>query len=195
MEVQMVVEGLWRWSARHPEWKPGEGWDADVWCVYAETADAVVLIDPLVPEDEPERFWRALDRDVERLGLPVAVLLTCSWHGRSAGEVTARYGAAASPPAGVEAIPVWSQEVVFWLPGQSALVAGDALLDMDGALALQPESWLDGEQYAPFVRAVERLLELPVERVLPSHGAAVLENGRAAIERALRRAGGAGSPG
>lgn len=184
----MVTDGLWRWSARHPEWKPGEGWDADVWCVYAETAEAVVLIDPLVPSDEPERFWRALDRDVERLGLPVAVLLTCSWHARSAAEVTARYGATADPPAGVETIPVWSQEVVFWLPGHSALVAGDALLPVDGALALQPESWLDGEPYAPFVQAVELLLELPVERVLPSHGPAVLEHGRAAIERAVRGA-------
>ena len=41
--------------------------------VYAEFAEAVVLIDPLVPASGSptrERFWRALGRDVARLARP-----------------------------------------------------------------------------------------------------------------------------
>ena len=86
MDVQPLRPGLWRWTAPHPDWlpekdKPG-GWAEYVGCVYFEPAenkrDAVVLIDPLAPPagtPDAERFWRALDRDVERAGVPVAILL------------------------------------------------------------------------------------------------------------------------
>ena len=39
--------------------------------MYYEAPDAVVLIDPLLPAGEEEEFLAYLDRDVERLGLPV----------------------------------------------------------------------------------------------------------------------------
>ena len=68
-------------------------WPRDVGCVYAETPDALVLVDPLVPQDEEDRFWEALDRDRRRLEhLPVEILLTCAWHRRSSDVVAARYG-------------------------------------------------------------------------------------------------------
>lgn len=187
VEVQQVIGGLWRWTAVHPQWRPGEGWDPEVACVYAEDPDAVVLIDPLVPAGEEERFWRALDRDVERLALPVSVLLTSPWHVRSAGIVEARYGAVREPPSGVRPIPVSHEEVVFWLPGYGALVAGDALLGGPGGLRLQPPDWLEGD-YPAFVAAVGGLLELPVERVLPSHGEPVLDGAREALAHAHRSA-------
>jgi glyoxylase-like metal-dependent hydrolase (beta-lactamase superfamily II) len=183
VRVEPIADGLWRWTAVHLQWKPGEGWDAEVACVYAEDPDAVVLIDPLVPADEAERFWRALDRDVERLALPVAVLLTTPWHARSAAEIEVRYGATREPPRGVRPIPVSHEEVVYWLPSYATLVAGDALVGGPGGLRLQPPEWLDGD-YPSFVAAVGRLLELPVERVLPSHGQAVLERGREALVHA-----------
>ena len=44
--------------------------------MYFETQGATVLIDPLVPPESPERFYEALDRDIDRLGQRVAVLLT-----------------------------------------------------------------------------------------------------------------------
>lgn len=184
----MLAEGLWRWSAVHPEWKEGQGWDAEVWCVYAETPDAVVLVDPLVPADDADRFWQALDRDVERLGRPVAVLVSSTWHERSAATVESRYGATRERPAGVEAFTVSQHEIVFWLPAHAALVAGDALMGTTDGIRLQPESWLEGEPYAPFVENVGALLSLPVELVLPSHGPAALSDGRAALERAVRHA-------
>ena len=78
-----IDEGLWRWATRYGEW--GD----DVGCLYVETEDSVVLVDPLVPEeaDEEERFWRALDRDVGRSGAPVHVLVTVFWHTRSAARM------------------------------------------------------------------------------------------------------------
>jgi glyoxylase-like metal-dependent hydrolase (beta-lactamase superfamily II) len=183
VKVERVTEGLWRWTTAHPEWNPDEWWDPEVACVYAEQRDAVVLIDPLVPGDDEERFWRALDRDVVRTTLPVAVLVTSHWHERSAGEVAARYGATREPPASVRTIPVSHEEVVYWLPAHAALVAGDALLGGPEGLRLQPPDWLDGD-YPAFVAAVGGLLELPVERVLPSHGEPVLEHAREALAHA-----------
>ncbi len=90
MDVQRLADGLWRWTARHPNspnW-PGRGPPVppEVGCVYYEAPDAVVLIDPLLPEDEEERFLVYLDRDVGRLGLPVSILLTAAWRRTQLGD-------------------------------------------------------------------------------------------------------------
>jgi hypothetical protein len=75
VELDELAPGLWRWDDS----------------LYVERPDAVVLIDPVVPAGEEERFFRALDRDVERLGLPVVVLLTD--RARDADVFVERYGA------------------------------------------------------------------------------------------------------
>jgi hypothetical protein len=57
---------------------------------------AVVLIDPLAPPEgtaDATRFWAALDRDIERSGAPVAILIANEYHSRSAQEVHDRYRA------------------------------------------------------------------------------------------------------
>ena len=103
MKVSKIRDGLWRWEVPHPDWKPEfdrpDGWGRTVACVYAEFDEAVVLIDPLVPDDpaDRERFWQALDRDVTRLARPVLVLVGSVDHGRSADVVAARYRAAGQP--------------------------------------------------------------------------------------------------
>ena len=191
MRVQEVASGLWRWTGLHPEWKPAdagpEGWEQEVGCVYYEPPGAVVLVDPLAPPEDEERFWRALGRDVERAGKPVRILLTVSWHDRSTEAVVRRYAAATGGPLpdGVEARTLTAaEETAYWLPAHGALVFGDAVLGAAGGVRLCPESWLHGtlEQLKADLRP---LLELPVERVLVSHGEPVLEDGRAALERAL----------
>src|SRR3954447_1641778 len=94
MTVEELAPGLWRWTGYHPEWKQ------DVGCVSVETADGLVLVDPLVPPEDPDRFLAALDRDVERAGGVVHVLVTLHYHGRRARDpADASRGAAVWPPA------------------------------------------------------------------------------------------------
>lgn len=205
MDVLEIAPGLWRWTARHPEWTPRADWEESVGCVYWEGDGAVVLVDPLVPAvpEERERFWSALDRDVQRCAQPVAVLLTCSWHRRSAAEIVARYGGTLHAPSerpeaatgtdtgelpgGVVAIPAApADETLYWLPSARAVVPGDSLLGVDGGLALCPASWLArGGTTRSLVEALRPLLELEVERVLCSHGAPVLSGGGDALRALL----------
>jgi glyoxylase-like metal-dependent hydrolase (beta-lactamase superfamily II) len=186
--VSELASGLWRWTAPHPDWKEEDDWEQEVGCVYYEAPEATVLIDPLVPP-ERERFFEALDRDVERRGLPVVVLLTCPWHVRSAAELRERYSAVEAPPGGVEPVLVLPEieETLWWLPAQNTLAVGDVLLGAPDGVRVCPDSWLEDEASPAAIRAALRpLLELPLERILVSHGEPVLEDGRAALERALR---------
>ena len=195
MDVDEIAPGVWRWTAPHPDWKPDQDWPQLVGCVYWEGPDAIVLVDPLVPAGEEERFWRALDRDAERAGLPVVALRTVRWHARSVDEVARRYDGrvwrsdADGPlPAGVEAIPApAAEEHVFWLAGPCAVVPGDTLLGDGGGLRLCPPSWLDDDQgrHEALRRELQPLLELPAERVLVSHGEPVLAGAREALAAAL----------
>ena len=196
VEVGRIRDGLWRWTAPHPDWKPSsEGWEKDVGCVYYEGPDAVVLIDPLVPADDAARFWEALDRDVERAGRPVVVLRTVHWHQRSIDDVLARYpgarawdGDAGTLPAGVAAYAAARKhEIVFWIEEHRALVPGDVLLGTaDGGVRPCPDSWLpNGTTGEELRESLRPLLELPVDMVLLSHGRPVLANGRDALAAAL----------
>lgn len=186
MEVQRLEDGLWRWTARHPTLDdPTLG--SEVGCVYAETDEATVLIDPLVPadQDDRERFFEALDRDVERLERPVAILLTCSWHARSAAELRGRYATTDDRPQDVEERQVADDEVVFWLASRRAVVSGDALLGL-GGLRRCPDEWL-AERGGPerLVAVLEGLVELDPRYVLPSHGDPVVHDARSALASAI----------
>jgi hypothetical protein len=195
MVVQQIAAGLWRWTAPHPDWTPEADWPRDVGCVYAELPECIVLVDPLVPAGDEARFWEALDRDVERLGVPVRVLRTVSWHERSVDEVAGRYGGSAwrsaadgDLPAGVTGYPVpaGEDEVVLWLEPYGALVPGDLLATDGGGLRLCPQSWLPEGRTLDEVRAaLAATAELDVERVLVSHGEPVLTGARAALTAAL----------
>ena len=194
MDVLRVADGLWHWTTYYEEWRQ------DVGCTYYEAPDAVVLIDPLVPAEpsEADRFWEALDRDVKRANVPVHVLVTVFWHTRSAADVVARYDGrlhvarraraaierrahvVTDPfrpgdtlPGGVEALASGrATEVVYWIPQHRTLVPGDVILGADdNGLRLCPESWLPaGVGHAKLRAALEPLRDLPVERVLVSHG-------------------------
>jgi glyoxylase-like metal-dependent hydrolase (beta-lactamase superfamily II) len=210
MDVARIAPGLWRWTGYHDEWKE------DVGSVYCETEDGVVLIDPLVPPEDRDRFWLALDRDVERVGAPVHVLVTIFWHTRSSAEMIERYDAqlwapssaraavarragqvthAFRPdvrlPGGIEAFrSARRSEVVYWIPQHSALVPGDVLIGDGGrGVTMCPESWLpDGTGHVELAASLRPLLELPVERILLSHGDPVLEGAPAALRAALSTA-------
>jgi glyoxylase-like metal-dependent hydrolase (beta-lactamase superfamily II) len=190
VEVAELAPGLWRWTARHPEWTPADDceWDPEVGCVYAEIAGRIVTIDPLVPSEpsERDRFWLALDRDVERLGSPV-VLTTTVDHIRSAAAIVERYGVAGRAPAGVQAFSTALRgEIIYWLEPYRALVPGDVLLgDDDSGVRVCPDDWLEGADRDAVRASLQPLLELPVERILVSHGVPVLSGGHEALSRAL----------
>jgi len=189
MRVLEIATGLWRWTGLHPAWTPAEGgpdgWDQEVGCYFYEGPDSIVLFDPLVPMEDRDRFFEALDRDVERVGRPVRVLLTVADHRRSSAELAERYeGTVDEIPAGVETVMERWNERVFWVPEHSALVFGDVVLGRDGGLML-PRAWMGEDQYDEVRDGLRLLLELPVERALVTHGEPVLEGGREALAAAL----------
>jgi glyoxylase-like metal-dependent hydrolase (beta-lactamase superfamily II) len=86
-------------------------------------------------------------------------------------------------PFGVQTFPGWTHnDVVLWVESRRAVIAGDTLADFGPGIEINAR-WLRGgvtrEQVADGLRP---LLELPVERVLASHGGPF---DRAALERAL----------
>jgi hypothetical protein len=144
----------------------------------------------------PNELWGPLEARIERHGRPVVVSTTIRWHRRSRDQVVRRFGAtatrrAADLPRGVETVRIKrAGETMIWLPGPCALVPGDRLLgDEGGGLRPCPPSWLrylqPGLTFDGLREALRPLLELPVELVLVSHGHPVLEDGHAALERAL----------
>ena len=144
-----------------------------------------VLVDPLVPMEDRDRFFDALDRDVERLARPVRVLLTVEDHRRSSAELADRYdGTIGEVPDGIEVqLDDWGERV-YWIPEHGALVFGDIVIGRAGRLRL-PRAWIGEGHYDAVVEGLRPLLELPVERVLVGHGEPVLEDGRDALVRAL----------
>jgi hypothetical protein len=196
VELTELRPGLYRWTAPHPAYEPDPepdspaDWPEQVGCVAYEAPDALVLIDPLVPDP----LWPALDRLAE--GRRVAVLNTIGFHRRSRDAVAERYGASTSRakktlPEGVETIPIpRAGETMIWISDHAALVPGDRILGgPNGGLRVCPDSWLryltsgiTGEELRDALRP---LLQLPIELVLVSHGEPVLADGRDALERAL----------
>ena len=195
----------------HPDWRPKADWDQEVACI-ALVENEFVLVDPLAPQGaDAERFWRAVDRDVEHHG-PPNVVLTVSWHDRSTAEVVERYEGTRvwvyEPAAGdvAQTTDVFTDgdalpgglvpygaggepEAVLWSPAHRAVIAGDLLLGSDSfgnALRLLPASWLSkGVTLAQVRAALAPLLDLPVELILPAHGEPVTEDAAAALARAL----------
>ena len=194
MEALRVAEGLWRWTAVHPRWEYWPNHERvarEVGCVYYEAPDAAVLVDPLVPAGEEDDFFRHLDADVSRRGLPVAILLTAEWHRRSADELAARYDARIGDPlpAGVEEIPIEGadeRQVAYFIRPHAALVVAEIFeVDIDGELHVGQSPVL--KRPAELEASLDRLMALPVERLLVSHGEPVLEDARARMSEALAR--------
>jgi glyoxylase-like metal-dependent hydrolase (beta-lactamase superfamily II) len=120
--------------------------------IFYETKDGVVLIDPILPPEDPESFLDHLTREV--VDQQVHVLVTVFWHTRSAAAMVERYSARVWAPArgkaaiarragvvtdafrqgdplpgGVQAFATArAAEVVYWIPQHRALVPGDVLL-------------------------------------------------------------------
>jgi glyoxylase-like metal-dependent hydrolase (beta-lactamase superfamily II) len=166
-----------RWTAWHEEWKQEVGSVA-----YESPHDGLIFFDPLEPPGE--------------LGEPAHTFVTVFFHAREASgrvwapaslvrrlknrgvEVTDPFEPGDELPGGVQSFETArSGEVVYWVPGERALVVGDVLLG--GPLRLCPERWLGaGRTHDDLKASLRPLLDLPVEQILVSHGEPVLTGGR-----------------
>jgi glyoxylase-like metal-dependent hydrolase (beta-lactamase superfamily II) len=190
-----IAPGLRRWTADH------DHWEEQVGSLALETDEGLVLVDPI----DPPRALRKPDH----------VLLTVFWHGRSTAELKAKrvwaQTRSAQPlrnrgvqvtdafkpgdelPGGLLAFATArATEVVYWLPEQRSLAVGDVLLGAGAkpratrdALRLCPERWLGTRTHDELRETLRPLIDLPVERVLVSHGEPVLRAGTTALARIL----------
>jgi glyoxylase-like metal-dependent hydrolase (beta-lactamase superfamily II) len=194
--VREVQTGVWHWEAPHPDWKPEADWAQAVSSYAIDDGDRLLLFDPLAPPSEIDEL--AARRET-------AIVLTCPWHVRDARGLAERLGvplyvpppdegdpnpveghvfrAGDRLPVAVEAFPgMEPNDLVLWVESRRALVAGDTLIDRGLGFEF-PADWANkGVPAEEILEALRPLLELPVELVLPTHGA---PTDRAALERAL----------
>ena len=201
--MQELADGLWRWTARHAEWHPGE-WGSQVASFALDAGDVLLLVDPLAPDDDLQERLDVLVRG------PVAILITIPYHTRSAEPLSERYGARIhghpavasrldssrafagleDMPGGARAFAIGSPrrfETPIHLPSHNALAFGDALVTTpDGDLRMWTtsrgrERWYR-ETFAP---TLAPLRDLTLDRILVTHGEPVLSDGSAALRAAL----------
>jgi hypothetical protein len=164
-----------------------------------ETGGEVVVLDPLAPPTAADHVWERLDARP-----PTAVVVLKPDHVRDVDAFVRRYHVRAFgpdrfdrhdiPETDLEPIYPGSQlpgglvalydgrgrnETPLWLPEQQALVFADALTAPDGILRIWSTPWHE-ERVVP---ALRKLLDLPFELVVVSHGEPV--HARAAFENAL----------
>lgn len=87
--MRELQEGLWHWTAPHPEWEPGSQWGEQVSSYAVDDGERLLLFDPLAVPRELEQL--AAERE------PV-VVLTVPWHERDARSLVERLGAAVFTP-------------------------------------------------------------------------------------------------
>lgn len=198
--MRELQRGLWWWETVHPEWTEKDAatadWGPEVSSYAFDDGERLLLIDPTTPPSP------VADLAAER---ETVIVLTCPWHERDTRSLAERFSASVfSPPPdsgndnplaaqvfaagdrlpiGVEAFPgMEPNDLVLWIESSRALVAGDTLIDRGKGFEF-PADWANkGVPPEQILETLRPLLELPVEFVLPTHGA---PTDRAALERAL----------
>jgi hypothetical protein len=211
---EQIADGLWRWTARHPEWHPGE-FGREVASFAATANGELLLIDPLLPS-EPLPVLELIDELLQRR---LAILITIPFHVRSSEELWRRYrdradckiwghaacakrlgdragfreiGLGVPLPTGVSAHAIGRprrQETPLYIPSQRALAFGDAVVEVGGELRVWSTGKVDDRRARwhrdRFNPTLEPLLELDFDRVLVTHGRPVLADGHAQLRAAL----------
>jgi len=199
VELIDVVPGLWVWRMDHPDWTQDAGWRPRVTSTCVESGGEVAVLDALAPHAREAAVWDRL----EARPPTIAVVLKPD-HVRDVDLIVQRYGARAYgpdvfhrgdvPETDLEWIGPGSElpgglvalfdgrgrnETPLWLPGQRTIVFADALTAPEGELRVWWTPWHE-QRVLP---ALRELLDLPLERVIVSHGDPVHD--REAFERAL----------
>jgi hypothetical protein len=208
-----IAPKIWRWTARHPEWHPGE-FGAEVASFALEAGDDLLLIDPIVPEDDAEPVLELLDGLTK--GRTTSSLITIGYHIRSAEDLAKRFGGRiygphtcakrlkdaklltdfapdTEGPAGTRTYGIGKprrSERPIWIPSHGALAFGDALVtNPDGELRIWSHDPLDDRVRSfyrdSFAPTLDPLLELPIEHVLVTHGEPILGDGATALKKAV----------
>jgi hypothetical protein len=209
-----LAPGLWRWATRHPEWHPGR-FGAEVGCFALEAGEELLLIDPLLPAGgDDAAVLGVLDGAASGRAVHVLITIgyhvrsaeplcerydarlwgpaNCASRLRDPARL--RTLEPGSPgPGGATAFAIGRPvrtERPLWLPSHAAVAFGDAVVATpDGDLRMWCQQALDErrvrfyrERFAP---TLAPLADLPVERVLVTHGEPVLEHGAAALREAV----------
>jgi hypothetical protein len=210
-----LAKDLWRWTARHPEWHPGE-FGSEVACFAMRTGEDTVLVDPLLPPD-PDPVFELIE---DNLGDRLTILVSVPYHVRSSEAIWERFRKDAKTairghpacakrldktsgfkelhpekadlPAGITAHAIGKprrHETPFHLPSHRALAFGDAVAEVDGKLVVWATDRVDAKlerfHRERFNPTLEPLLELDFDRVLVTHGQPIRKGGRAALRAAL----------
>jgi hypothetical protein len=170
-----IAPGVWRWTARHPDWHPS-GFGAEVASFALTAGDEVLLLDPLLPDDDRrDGLHQALD-GLAAGARAVHALITIPCHVRSSEALAERYdgliwgppktasklddagrftpiGPDAVPgPAGVQAFAIGRPqrtERPLWIPSHQAIAFGDAIVTSpDGELRLWAQEPVDDRRTA-----------------------------------------------
>src|SRR5947207_7288994 len=199
MELRDVALGLWIWRLEHPAWTSEKDWRPEVTSTCVATGGEVAVLDPLAPPGDAEEIWARIDAEP-----PTMAVVLKPDHVRDVDLFVERYGVRAFgpwlffrtniPQTELEEIEPGTElpgglvalydgrgrnETPLWLPEQRALVFADALTAPRGELRV----WSSPSHEERALPALRKLLELPFEQVIVSHGEPV--HTRAAFERAL----------
>ena len=182
----MLPEGVYHWTAAHPEW------EGPVSAYAIDDGVRLILIDPIAVPDDVRALFGSRE---------VVTVLTSTWHERDAAALgfpvwapapdrprgTARPGDPLFDRRllfGMEAYPgrEGQLDLVLWSERIRAVIAGDTLIDLGTGLEIAA-NWLpEGVTVEQVASGLRPLLDKPVEFVLPTHGE---PTDRAALERAL----------
>ena len=198
-ELRDVAPGLWIWRLEHPAWEPTASWEPPVTSTCVDSRGEMLVLDALAPPEEAHEVWERLNATPPT----VAVVLKPD-HVRDVDLFVRRFGCRAfgpwlffrgeAPETELESIEPgvelpggllalydgrYRMETPLWLPDQRALVFADALTERDGQLLV----WGSRGHEERVLPALRKMLELPFEHVIISHGEPI--HSRRAFERAL----------
>lgn len=202
IEIRDVAPGLWLWRQPHWEWEEGADWEPEVASFVVESRGEVLLLDPLAPHPVAGRaVYDRLEATPPTGAIVVKpdhvrdIELFVHWYGIEGygpwlywkGDAPrlelkpARVGV--ELPGGLVALDDGRgmMETPLYLPEQRAIVFADGMTAPGGTLRV----WWSPVHESRVVPALRRMLELPFETVLVSHGEPV--HTRSEFEAALDR--------